>query len=466
MAVEKLKGKPLTDRQLTALPLGKDGKAKVYADGGGLYLIVRPASRGASRSFGFRGTLNGKQLPMMYIGSIKKWSLAEARAERDRCNALLKQGKDPRTVKLAKKAQDVAGPPPTINRLLNRYFETKIEPKRQHETESNRLDRIKKAQGYLNRVRDTVGKMAVADIDTEMLLEKVGVQEISKTKPPSSWELQRHLRIAFGMAVVLGWRKGCDPSNPASEEILNAVLTNEYHKRQRRKSLDYIDAPRFIADVKAYKNRGLGKADHPLATAPALLFLVYTGVRTMEVRRARWREIGWENLRWNVPAEHRKAGHKKNKVRAIPISPSMLKVLKMIKGVHPDATDDDLIFPGGSRDGKLAKGSILGFVKNSLKWDIPITVHGFRSTLHAWALAQRPPYREIFLKAQFDHVGKTSSDDDDFRRNSPSVAEVHYSHGDRPEMTDPTIDGPGARREMTDRYGAYLDSYKPPAPTA
>ena len=301
MAKEKLKGKPLTDPQLTALSLGKDGKAKVYADGGGLYLIVRPAFRGTSRSFGFRGTLNGKQLPMMHIGPIKKWSLAKARAERDRCNALIREGKDPRQVRVIERAKPDAQPP-TVNRLLNRYFEKKVEPKRQFDTEDKRRDRITRAMRHLQHISDTIGKMSVADVTTEILLKNVGLDERWETKRPSASELRMHLRKAFAMAVALKWTD----INPASDENLDPVLSEDYHRSTPRASLNYEDAPRFVAAVKAYKNRGRGMSERPLATVPPLLFLIYTGVRTEEVIKARWGEIDRPNLLWNVPPGHRK----------------------------------------------------------------------------------------------------------------------------------------------------------------
>jgi integrase len=462
----KVKGKPLTDLQVSTLPAGPDGKAKYWADTGGLYLIVRRPNSRDSRSFAFKGTLNRRQLPMLYLGPYPKLSLLDARIERDRCNELLRAGKDPRTVKLAKKVQQDTGPPPTVIRLANRYFEKKIEPKREHETESNRRDRISAADRHISRIRDRIGKMAVADVgdvDREALLKKLGLEEMS---PSARWDFRRHFKRMFGMAVALRWIS--PDKNPATDEVLNAFLTEEFHKRERRKSLNWVDAPRFVANIKAYKNRGMGMADRPLATVPALLFLVYTGVRTGEVTQAQWGEIDWDNRLWNVPASHRKAGHKKAKIRAIPISEPMLKLLNEQKRRTNRIGDDDLIFPGKSRVGGLGRGVLNSFIKNTLrpKWDVLIDPHGFRGTLHAWATAQRPPYPEVLIKAQFDHVGKTSSDDDDLRRSQPSVIDTHYSHGDRPEMTDPTLREPGGRRELTERYDAYLDSYEPPAPTA
>ncbi|MGC2076514.1 MAG: tyrosine-type recombinase/integrase [Xanthobacteraceae bacterium] len=269
----------------------------------------------------------------------------------------------------------------------------------------------------------------------------------------SGYELRMHVRRAFAYAAAIGWRKGCDRPNPASKEIIDELLPNEYRRREGCASLNYIDAPRFVASVKARK--GIGKKGRDLVTTAPLLFLVYTGVRTNEVRQARWGEINWGVKLWEVPWDHRKLGHTKSKIRAVPISGPMLEVLegqKKINGGKPET--DDLIFPGGARNGGVGRGVINSFIKNTLKWDVQITVHGFRTTLNTWAKAQRPPYQDIFIKAQFDHLGKKSEDDEGWLR--PSMADKHYSHSD----VDPTIEGPGARAEMIERYGEYLASYK------
>jgi integrase len=456
MAIHKLK-----DRQLTTLPAGPGGNAKYYADGHGLALIVRRTPAGSiSRSFVFRGTLNGRQLPPMYLDPYPKMSLAAARKERDRCNDLLREGKDPRQERVRAK-KDTDKKPKTVNRLLDLYFKRQIEPERETDTGTKRLDRIARVSVHLDHIRKAIGKMLVEDVEPGHLIDRehVGLDDLLKTSAPSAWGLRRVLRDSFKRAVALRWISR--DSNPATDEVFDTLLTYKFHKREPRPSLNYVDAPRFVAAVKDYKNRGRGMSDRPLATVPALLFLVYTGVRTQEVREAQWKEIDWENRLWNVPSHHRKAGHLKGKIRAVPISTPMSVVLKEMKRRYPNAADDDLIFPGRSRFGGLARGVINGFIKTSLRWDVNITPHGFRATLKAWADAQRPPYNQIFVERQFDHVVRGI----DFSvqgavLSAPGVA--GYDHHDRPNMTDPTIEGDRARREMMEDYGKYLESYKAP----
>jgi integrase len=419
---------------------------KTTAVGGGLSVIVR----GKSKSYAFRGTLNHKQIAM-HLESVKKMTPAEALRERERCNELIRKGTDPRADKAKRKLQKRSGPAPTVADMLDQYFKKKIEPKRRHDTDANRHDRIKKTMRYLEQICAAIGKVSAADVETEMLTKKLNIEELSS----SADELRLHLRRAFAYAEALGWRKGCDPANPASKEILTALLPDEYRERGHRDSLSYTDAPRFVAAVKARKNEGLGKKGRELVPTAPLLFLVYTGVRTNEVRQARWSEIDLERLLWNVPRDHRKKGYTKRNIRAVPISRPMLEVLTGQKKKYDGKPqDDDLIFPGGDRNGGVGRGVINSFIKNTLKWEIQITVHGFRATLNNWAKAQRPRYDDLFIKAQFDHLGKKSEDDEAWLR--ASMADKHYSHGD----VDPTIEGPRARREMVEHYGEYLTSHK------
>ena len=69
-------------------------RAKVYSDGGGLYLQVTPGELRVSRSWIFRYA-NSRRERYMGLGSLDTVSLAEARAKASDCRKLLEQGKDP-----------------------------------------------------------------------------------------------------------------------------------------------------------------------------------------------------------------------------------------------------------------------------------------------------------------------------------------------------------------------------------
>jgi integrase len=366
MAATKVKGKPPTDTQVKTLPAGPGGKAKYYSDTHGLYLIVRRPNSRDSRSFGFRGTLNGKQLPMLYLVSYPtKLSLEDARKERDRLNRLIKEGIDPRQERKKKNADTK---PRTVDRLLDLYFKEKIEREREHDTAEKRHERIKKALWHIRLISKAIGGMLVKDVEPHHLLDRdhVGLEDLLDKSLNSGKERCRVLRSSFRKAVTRKWIKRDD--NPASDEFFEDLFEGRFHISEPAASIDYVDAPRFVAAVKGYKNKGLGKSDQPLTTVPPLLFLIYTGVRTKEVRYAKWQQIRWNERLWEVPPENRKTGHLKHgAIRAIPISEAMLKVLNKMKARYPgEPPPDDLIFPGGSKFGGVARGSINAFIKGSL----------------------------------------------------------------------------------------------------
>jgi Arm DNA-binding domain len=224
MAINKLK-----DRQIENLPLGPKGKAKLHADGGGLFVNVRGEPRSESRSYVFKGTLHGEQLTK-YIGATAKTSLAGARAERDKFNEQIKAGKDPRKEAAKRKAKQRSTAERTVASMLDRYFEKRIERRRKYDTDEKQEERCRKATRHLNLIRDKLGKVPVAEVDTEMLTTNLpGFEEWSGA------ELRMHIRRAFAHVVALGWRNGCDPKNPASKEILDELLPNEYRSSLHRR---------------------------------------------------------------------------------------------------------------------------------------------------------------------------------------------------------------------------------------
>ena len=139
----------LTDRKVQTAKAGPNGEARCYAGGGGLYEVVR-GKHSQSKSFVFRGVLNGRRL-VIAIGPVKKWSLKEARDKRDDYQKMLNAGKDPRKEKLAKRING-AEAPPDVDRLLTEYFQRRIERRREHDTDRKQYDRIAKASKHLTLV--------------------------------------------------------------------------------------------------------------------------------------------------------------------------------------------------------------------------------------------------------------------------------------------------------------------------
>jgi integrase len=110
--------------------------------------------------------------------------------------------------------------------------------------------------------------------------------------------------------------------------------------------------------------------------ALALQFCILTAARPGEVRGATWAEVDQGAKVWTVPAERMKAG----KVHRVPLSDDALAVLRIVEPLADGI--DALLFPS-QKPGKPLSNVTLAAVLKRL--DVPVTVHGFRSTFRDWA---------------------------------------------------------------------------------
>src|SRR5262249_9491484 len=99
----------------TAVKNAKPGKrsdgtprAKIYPDGGGLYLQVTPGESRVSRSWIFRYATLQRKERYMGLGSLETVTLADARLKAADCRKLIEQGKDPIETREAQRAASAA----------------------------------------------------------------------------------------------------------------------------------------------------------------------------------------------------------------------------------------------------------------------------------------------------------------------------------------------------------------------
>jgi integrase len=417
----------LTAREVTTLTDG------MHKDGGNLFLRVR--NGGKARSWVFRYTFNGRQRPPLSLGSVAKLSLADAREEARRCHLLLLARKDPAE---ARKAEGPAAL--TVIDALDKYYDAKIA----HLSQEYR----RKTGRYLDLIRDKIGTMSVAMVTTRIILDEIGLREMWNEKRKKAETLRGHLERTFSLAKV-----ECNLSaNPAAwKDNLEHVLSSKRHKSVPHASLDYRDVGRLMADVRAYKNhRRWRPYQPPQPGRPTsglwLEFVILTGVRISEPRKARWREIDPIEMLWKVPPEHLKTGPLFDKVRAVPITEPMLAVLQEMQRRRTDPSPDAFIFPSpytGKAYSRNQIGRTLQKILEKIGWKIKITPHGFRATLQAWALANG--HEQLLVDRQFDHA-------------PPGKVGQAYSDLTRELAVDPTIE---RRRKMMEAWGAYCNRIEP-----
>lgn len=410
----------LSPRQIQTLGDG------THCDGNNLYLQVTGNGKGRSWVFLYTSPISGKRRTMG-LGSARKTAPGVARDRALHWHKVLHDGKDPIQVRDAQR-REYAGLSVTVSEALANYYKLDVE----HLKPGTRRGLAR----FFRRINETIGTMAVGLVTPDDIVNKTGLADYWPR--PSGEHMLMVLRGTFEWAKA----KCKLPYNPADRAYVTPLLSKKKHAPTPHKSMPFEEVPQFLVDLRRYQDRSPRRTGR-LPIALALEFVVLTCVRGNEVCSATWKEIDLANKLWNVPPENRKTGALTNKVRAIPITEPMLRVLDEMRRRNPDASPDDPVFPTRDNCKRAYKVNALSsFVKRSLKRD-DFVPHGFRNTLTNWA--ERFGENQLYVDRQFDHlpVGRVGQS---------------YNAMKRPQAADPTIE---PRRQMMERWAAYCERTEP-----
>jgi integrase len=368
----------------------KDG---VYGDGGNLWLQV--TNGGAGKSWLFRWTERGTGRDRsMGLGSAFDIDVEEARDLARTYRRRLKAGKDPKVERDGAEldAEIAEGRAKTVRQVFDEWYEAKI-AHRSHHTRKQVVRRI------VRYVLPTIGDMPIQKIDSKTILDTVGLRRLWMEQNPTAVHLHSFLKRMFSFAIASKYYQGENPA--AWRDHLEHVLaaSKDVHKVTHQPSLAYKDVGRFLDAIRRYEDRSIRKTGHP-NVALLLEWVVLTGVRISEARHATWSEIDEATATWTIPPD--REGHKVRDITGephlVPITKPMWAVLREMERRYPDHAPDTLIFPSprktehgswhsGNTQTPFNVGATRMFINRSLKWDIDITTHGFRSTFLNWAKA-------------------------------------------------------------------------------
>lgn len=338
-----------------------------YADGGGLYLLVR--STGArSWTFKFSNPHKGKRdgafgnrVTELGLGSFATVSLARARKLADEKRKVVEAGRDPVTEKAKERrafeSQDGNLFGPFADQMLADISSGFKNEKHKEQWRTT-------FTAYCAPIR-------------AMRMPDIGVDDISgllapfwKATPETASRIRGRIERVFTRAIALGKFPG-DRENPASLKIHQAILVTPIAKLKKTRShpaIPYADMPGFM--VKLRKLDSL--------SARALEFLILTIARTSEVIEATAPEIDADGKLWTIPGERMKAG----KEHIVPLVPRALKILKETAPLRD--SDSDLIFPNLDSGETLSTNALLQCLKG-ITGCAGYTVHGMRSAFTDWA---------------------------------------------------------------------------------
>jgi len=386
----------LTDVKVrTAKPLDKPYK---LADGGGLYLLV---NANGSRYWRMKYRVMGRE-KLLSIGVYPDVSLAVARQKRDEARRSLAAGDDPGAIKKAEKQARKIATANTFESIAREW----------HKAKADRWSlryREEIISTFEKDIFPYIGIKPIADIKPLELLET-----LKRMEKRGALEKMRKVRQRCGEVFRYAIITGRAEYNPAPD-LAGALAV---HKKQHLPFLTAQELPSFLEDLAGYTGS--------IITKTATYLIMYTGVRTQELRFARWQDIDLENAMWEVPAEHMKM-RRPHKVPLSRQAISLLKQLKPITGHYP------FIFIGRNDQRKPISKESINQVIELLGYKGRLTGHGFRHTMST--ILHEQGFNSAWIELQLAHVDK-------------NAIRGAYNHAQYLE----------GRREMMQWYADYLSA--------
>jgi integrase len=356
-----------------------------HADGGGLYLEVKPSG---ARSWILRGVV-GRRRRDIGLGGYPETSLAEARDQAAKVRAIIREGRDP----IAERARENA------RRLTFEQAAKALIDAKKHEWKNGK--HAKQWPSTLETYAYPVlGPLDVRDIEAEHVLKVL--RPIWTEKPETASRLRQRIEAVLDYATATKARAGDNPARWRGN--LDKVLAkpSKVRRVEHHAALPWREMGGFMTALA--RQEGMG--------ALALGFTILTAARSGEVRGATWREIDMDAKVWTVPAARMKA----EREHRIPLSDAALQVLRRVEPLAADDPDAP-VFPGG-RGRPLSDMTLAAVVKRMHEADKArggkgyvdperdnqvVTPHGFRSTFRDW-VSEATSYPGEIAEAALAHT--------------------------------------------------------------
>jgi integrase len=346
--------------KLTETKLKRITDDGLHSDGGNLHFRVT----GKARSWVFRYTLRGKTRDAG-LGPWPDRSLEDARAKAAEARKLLLDHIDPiehwrgsRGAAVAVAAKGTL----TFDQCVDRYVDA-------HAAEWGPVHRHQWPQTLRMHVCPTLGKLPVHLIDTTLVVRSL--EKVWSESPVTAARIRGRIEKVLDWAKTAGLRSGENPARWKGH--LDHLLSNPRKTRvvERHKAMAHTDVAAFMVKLRERK-------DLP---SKALELAIVCGLRSSEVLKAEWSEIGMANRIWTVPASHMQQRGKggRTEPHKVPLSDAAMAVLKYCDSIR----HSNHVFPG-QRAGKPLSETVMRQVLKQMGLKKTVDVHGFRSSLSTW----------------------------------------------------------------------------------
>lgn len=347
------------------------GKPRKLSDGGGLHLFVSPTG---AKSWRYKYRIGGKE-HLFSIGLYPQVGLADARERHSKARELVARGLHPLAQQKADKHTAMLDAQDTFEALTRAWIAGK-----EAGWSPYYCGQIKAAME--KDVYPAIGGLPIKDVKAAHLLEVLKKVQ-ARGAPVVAGNIKQWCSAVFTYAVA-NLKAENDPT-----AILRGAVVRP--KVKHNVALNPAEIKALLAQI--------GKYGPFRTTSIAIELLMLMFVRTVELRKAIWKEFDLQGGEWHIPAERMKM-----KVpHVVPLSKqavALLTELQTITGSRPH------LFPNYRRpDAFMTPTTINQALKRvgfSGAGTIGFSAHGFRGT--AATILYEKGYRSEVIEKQLSHA--------------------------------------------------------------
>lgn len=336
---------------LTDLKIRKEGKPKdkefKLFDSDGLFLLVKPNGK-AYWKWKYRFLGKEKKLS---LGKYPEVSLKEVRIKRLEAGRQVDAGIDPSQKKRDDKRKALFEDRNSFYSVAQEWLETKKE--KVSDGHANKLWRALE-----NHVFPTFGSWPINKIEPMDVLNCIkNIEEQGKTE--ISKKVLQCCHQVFSYAFITKRVK----YNPASD--LSGFLKK--HEVEHYPCIPVHEVPEFLEKLEVLTTSKQNKI--------AMRFLMYTFVRTGEMRKCKWDTINWKDKVWYIPAEIMKM----KQPHQVPLSKQVVSLLKELKEITKHCPHG-YMFPSQNRQkNPIMSENTINQMIAKMGYKGRMVGHGFRS---------------------------------------------------------------------------------------
>jgi integrase len=377
------------------------GRALKLTDSNGLYLEVRPSG---AKLWRYRYRIAGKE-NVFAIGAYPAVSLQQARQARDEARSLVKQGIHPAHARQAQIMHQTAANTTTFEAVAREWLDRNRDrwTAYYHRQATRCLE-----QNAFPRI----GRMPIRHVTAAHILDVLRDME-RRGAHTYAIQMRQWCSAVFRHAIVT-LRADSDPAAALKGAIQRPKIN---HSR-----------PMSAEDLADFK-RSLARYGGHRTTVIALWLLLYTFVRTVELRKAKWSEIDLDRREWRIPADRMKM----RRTHIVPLarqSIALLNELCLITGACA------WLFPNMRRPGDAMSATTINRALEHMGYPPGCwTGHDFRAT--ASTRLHEMGFKPEVIERQLAHA----------ETNRTRAAYNHAEYLDE-------------RREMMQSWADYLDGLK------